>query len=113
MPQLHVIDDVKQDMSIFTDKKISLMNCRPRPSPKVLGDRNKLRTPWKWECSVFKHFRADDERLLNKCFELDWSRTKIPRLIKDEAERTAVKELLRKNYRWFRESYKWVAGIDP
>jgi NLR family CARD domain-containing protein 3 len=51
--------------------------------------------------------------LLSKCFELDWSRTKIARLIKDENERAQVKELLRKNYRWFRESYKYISGLDP
>lgn len=89
------------------------MNCHPRPSPKFLGDRSKLRTPWNWSLSVFKHFKADNEALLNKCFELDWSRTKIARLIKDENERQTVKELLRKNYKWFRESYKYISGIDP
>jgi len=89
------------------------MQCHPRPSPKYLGDRQKLRTPWNWSLSVFKHFKYDDERMLANCFELDWSRTKIERLIKDEVERAEVKELLKKNYKWFRESYKYISGLDP
>ena len=63
------------------------MKCLPRPSPKALGKRNKVRDAWKFSKSVFKNYRKDDETLLNSCFELDWSRTKIERLVKDENER--------------------------
>lgn len=89
------------------------MTCHPRPSPKFLGDRNRLRTPWNFQLSVFKHFKTDSDKVINECFELDWSRTKIGRLIKDDNERTAVKEILRPYYRWFKDSYKWVASMDP
>jgi cellulose synthase/poly-beta-1,6-N-acetylglucosamine synthase-like glycosyltransferase len=89
------------------------MQCVPRPSPKFLGNRHRLRTPWNFQLSVFKHFKKDDERLLNDCFELDWSRTKVERLIKDDAERARVKQILKANYKWFRESYKFISGLDP
>lgn len=89
------------------------MKCVPRPSPKILGNRYKLRTPWDFSLSVFLPYIADYDALLTRCFELDWSRTKIERLIKDDLELDKVKQLCRHNYKWFRESYKFISAIDP
>ena len=89
------------------------MNCVPRPSPKELGNRKNIKELWKFSKSVFKNFKKDDETLLNNCFILDWSRTKVERLIKDEKEKDALKEILKANYKWFRESYKYISGLDP
>jgi hypothetical protein len=50
--------------------------------------------------------------ILQKCFELDWSRTKIDKIIKDEEQREKVKQLMRSNYKWFRESYKAISAIE-
>jgi hypothetical protein len=89
------------------------MNCVPRPSPKYLGNRTKIRTPWNFTLSVFKPYIPDNEGLLLRCFELDWSRTKIERLIKDPEQLDKVKNLCRHNYKWFRESYKFITAVDP
>jgi len=89
------------------------MQCHPRPSPKYLDNRLKLRTPWDFGLSVFRPYIADHDALLTKCFELDWSRTKVERLIKDDEQRAKLKEICRKNYKYFRESYKYMAATDP
>jgi hypothetical protein len=58
---LHVHEVEGQDTDTFDSEKYQMMKCYPRPSPKFLGDRNKLRTPWNWSLSVFKHFKSDTE----------------------------------------------------
>lgn len=62
---------------------------------------------------MFKNFKPDDEKLLNNCFEMDWSKTKVERLIKDDKERELLKQVVKAHYKWFRESYKYISGIDP
>jgi hypothetical protein len=89
------------------------MNCWPRPSPKALGNRIKIRTPWNFNFSVFKPYKPDNEGLLNSCFEIDWNRTKINRLIKDESTLNELKVITRKHYKLFRESYKYITALDP
>ena len=89
------------------------MRCWPRPSPKALGNRIKIRTPWNFNLSVFKPYRPDSEVTLDMCFELDWSRTKIDRLIKDVTTLNELKVITRKHYRLFRESYKYITALDP
>ena len=89
------------------------MNCVPRPGPKGLGNRNKVRTPWDFRLSCFAAYRIDSTRLLNDCFEMDWNRTKVARIVKNDEERDRVKTYIRSIYKWFREMYKFAAGSDP
>lgn len=85
----------------------------PRPPPKELDGRKKLRTPWKFNLSIFRDYKVDNAKLLDNCFEADWSNSKIDRIVKDEAEQNQVKKLLKQNYSKFRESYKQLSGVDP
>eukprot|EP00347_Sterkiella_histriomuscorum_P011119 403373687 len=56
--------------------------------------------------SVFRNFRDDDEELLRKIFELDFSYSKIARIIKNnEEELQNVKELFWSNYIRLRNIY--------
>jgi len=89
------------------------MNCVPRPGPKGLGNRNKVRTPWDFTLSVFASYKIDSTRLLNDCFEADWNRTKVNRIVKNDEERERFKTYLRSIYKWFREVYKFYSGSDP
>lgn len=89
------------------------MNAVPRPGPKGLGNRNKVRTPWDFSLSVFAPYKPDTTRLLNDCFEADWDRTKILRIVKNEEERERLKTYVRSVYKWFREVYKFTSGSDP
>lgn len=59
----------------------------PRPPPKDLLNRNKLRTPWKYSLSVFRDYKTDNPKIYDQCFEFDWENCKIARLVKDDNER--------------------------
>ena len=49
------------------------MKVVPRPKPVILKGRIKLKTPWDFFKSVFKQYRVDGQKLLDDCFEFDWS----------------------------------------
>lgn len=89
------------------------MHCVPRPGPKGLGKRSQVRTPWDFSLSVFAAYKPDTTKLLNDCFEKDWARTKVDRIVKDEEERERLKTYVRSIYKWFREVYKFFSGSDP
>ena len=84
----------------------------PRPGPKGLGSRNKLRTPWDFNLSCFASYKPDNARLINQCFETDWARTKVDRIVKNEEERERFKTYCRSIYKWFRDMYKFASGTD-
>ena len=92
---------------------IGNMNCVPRPGPKGLGNRSKVRTPWNFSLSVFASYKIDTPKMLNDCFEVDWARTKVDKIVKDPEEREELKAYVRSVYKHFREVYKFVAGSDP
>ena len=92
---------------------IDNMNCVPRPGPKGLGNRNKVREPWNFSLSVFANYKVDSEKLLNDCFEIDWKRTKIEKIVKNVEDRENFKTYCRSIYKYFREVYKFVSGSDP
>jgi hypothetical protein len=48
----------------------------------------KIKTPWDVKKSVFRDYIPDNEILLAKCFEFDWSNSKIHKIIKEEKEKT-------------------------
>ena len=70
----------------------------PRPPPKKIRGLRREKTPWDIKKSVFKDYVADHEALLTKCFEFDWSNSKIHKIIKDNQEKELVKQYLRSIY---------------
>ena len=62
---------------------------------------------------MFSQYKADNAALLNDCFEKDWNRTKVEKIVKDEESREEFKTYLRSIYKYFREVYKFVSGSDP
>ena len=89
------------------------MKCIPRPGTKDLGIRHKLRTPWDFKLSVFHSYMDDTAELLDNCFEKDWNRTRVARIVKNETDRAELKSYCRSIYKHFREFYKFIAGSDP
>jgi len=70
----------------------------PRPPPKKIRGLRREKTPWDIKKSVFKDYVADHEAFLTKCFEFDWSNSKIHKIIKDNQEKELVKQYLRSIY---------------
>mmetsp|Transcript_17127 Transcript_17127/g.16800 ORF Transcript_17127/g.16800 Transcript_17127/m.16800 type:complete len:204 (+) Transcript_17127:389-1000(+) len=89
------------------------MKCIPRPPPKFMVGRERLKTPWDFFKSVFRTYKPDDKKTLNGCFEIDWDNTKIGKVIKNGDELVAVKRYLKENYKAFRETYKYYSAVAP
>ena len=51
--------------------------------------------------------------MLKKCFEMDWSCSRIPRMIKKDDDLEKVKKLLYSVYRQYKETYKYYASLSP
>ena len=92
---------------------IDNLNAVPRPGIKGLGNREKMREPWDFSLSVFAKYKYDSPKLLDDCFEMDWKRTKVEKIVKNEEDRENLKTYFRSIYKYFREVYKFVAGSDP
>lgn len=113
IPFTNILESLKQTTGVLDKSVLESRMALPRPEPKDLGGREKLRTPWKMNQSVFKDYKVDTQKLLDACFEQDWKNSKIDRIVKDEEEQAEMKKLLKANYLGFRESYKQLSGIDP
>ena len=44
---------------------------------------------------------------------MDWGRSKMDRIVKNEEQLEQLKNYLRSIYKYFREMYKYMAGVDP
>jgi len=75
------------------------MLCVPRPAPKNLKGREKVKTPWDFNKSVFRDYKPDNPQKLEECFEFDWSCSKIEKVVKSEEEIAKTKEYLRGIYK--------------
>ncbi|CAG9323140.1 unnamed protein product [Blepharisma stoltei] len=87
-------------------------------SPKPRVPRRKfvplvVKRAWGIPISIFKDYKFDDEELLRKCFEFDWERSKIPKLVKDPEEQTKVSKMLWEAYRVIKEVYKYYSSLSP
>ena len=110
--RVNIIENIAATKTIYTKEYIEEMKAEPRPGDKFLGKRQLVRTPWDFSLSCFRTYKPDTNALLLKCFELDWSRMKLPRAIKED-EKEELKEFMRSKYKYFREVYKYLAGVDP
>eukprot|EP00359_Climacostomum_virens_P001679 CAMPEP_0204897674 /NCGR_PEP_ID=MMETSP1397-20131031/869_1 /ASSEMBLY_ACC=CAM_ASM_000891 /TAXON_ID=49980 /ORGANISM="Climacostomum Climacostomum virens, Strain Stock W-24" /LENGTH=860 /DNA_ID=CAMNT_0052065451 /DNA_START=87 /DNA_END=2668 /DNA_ORIENTATION=+ len=89
-----------------------LLDIQPRiPNTYIPPNIARPKTPWSIPISLFKNYKFDSDDLYKKCFEFDWKCCKVPKLIKDEAELSAVKEILRTQYKYIKECYKFFSAI--
>jgi len=82
---------------------------------KTLGVRSTQRTPWIFKKSAFRLYKEDDKKILDKCFEFDWSYILSHvegKLIKEEDQLKMVKKIIKENYKLLRDAYKMNAGQD-
>jgi len=66
--------------------------------------------PWTLEQSSFRFYDKDSEEILDKCFEHDWSLSRVNKLIKSEEELPIVKRVFKQNYTKIKEIYKLYAA---
>lgn len=89
------------------------MEVLPRPTPREPKKRRRARTPWDFKKSVFADYHPDSDDLLEKCFEKDYSYSRISRIVKKPEQEIKIKAYLRENYKFLRECYKFYAAISP
>jgi len=102
----------------LVDKSIDLLHIEaklhtiPRPAPKLYSPTViTQKRIWGIPISIFKDYRFDNDHTFNQCFDFDWERTKIPKLVKDVAQQNEIRKMLRANYRAFREAYKHYSSF--
>lgn len=76
-------------------------------------DTESSEAEWDIRGSVFWGYIPDDDDIVARCFEYDWARTKIPRIIKKEDELEKIRVFLKSIYKPIREVYKYYAGVSP
>jgi len=113
VPKTNIIDNVVQFRQLITKTYLTSLACIPRPPAKIVPHKKRVRTPWTIPKSLFATYKLDDEELLTKCFENDWMRCKIPKIVKDEEELAKTKKSLRKAYKVIRELYKYYSAFEP
>lgn len=72
-----------------------------------------IHIPWSYEKSIFKEWKKDNTSILDSCFEIDWKRSKIEKLIKNKDEMNEFKEFLRSKYKDIKETYKNYSSYFP
>lgn len=113
VPQTNILANVIAENTPITQTIVQQMSWYPRPPPKNLAQRARVKTPWSWFKSVFKDYRRDTPQMLDDWFEFDWSMCKLPRIIKSPDELEAIKAFLKQQYKGLRELYKYYAAVSP
>ena len=68
---------------------------------------------WGIPISIFKDYKFDSPELLSKCFEYDWSHSRIARVVKDAFDLQKIKSYLSGIYTTLKEIYKYYSSISP
>lgn len=70
---INVTENIKQWRKVYTKEYVKTLLWVPRPPPKALVLKERLKTPWDFFNSVFKDYKPDNPKILNDWFEFDWS----------------------------------------
>lgn len=95
IPGTNILDNLIQSREVITKTYLEDLTVMPRPPQKKIKGIHREKTPWDFKKSVFKDYIPDNELILAKCFEFDWSNSKIQKIIKDEKEKEKVMHYLR------------------
>lgn len=87
----------------FSDNANTELNSVPRPEiyeyTPLPGDVPEPDIPpWQLENSIFAGFIQDSPELLSKCFEADWSNSKLTKLFKSDVNKFTCKEMIKEEY---------------
>ena len=67
------------------------VSIKPRVArEKYTVEETVIKKKWDFNKSIFKDWKKDSEKLLDKCFKFDWENTRIEGLVKDPEQ---IKEL--------------------
>lgn len=64
---------------------------------------------WHRGISVFRDYIPDSDELDNRCFEFDWSTSKLPKLLEKFSDVDECKKMLASTYPLIRRAYKYLS----
>jgi len=88
VPGTNIIENLIQTKTIINQTFIEDLTILPRPPPKKIKLLKREKTPWDFKKSVFKDYVPDNEEILAKCFETDWTNSKIMKVVKDQEQQS-------------------------
>ncbi|KRX01621.1 hypothetical protein PPERSA_00328 [Pseudocohnilembus persalinus] len=90
-------------------------NVKPRiRDPEFIPDKKKkTKKKWTFPISLMYKWKPDTEDLIAKCFDFDWSLSRILKVIKKEDELEKVRVFLKERYQYFKNTYKYYATLNP
>lgn len=88
------------------------LGLEPRHPRKKHMQANK-KHEWGIPVSIFKDYKFDNDELLGKCFEYDWNKSKVTKIVKDQYELQKIKTYLSSKYKIIKEIYKYYSSISP
>ena len=94
-------------------KRIQELNLQPR-TPEIIyvaPENVVIRPAWKYQFSAFRDYRADNQALLDRCFEVDWENTRIAKIVKSLDDLKNIRALLYDIYKQLKDCYKYYAAI--
>lgn len=100
VPKTNILKNVIQNRELITETLLREMIVKPRPPPKLLHKRERLKTPWDFFKSVFKDYKPDKPALMNECFEFDWECSKIEKVVKLPEDVFKIKAFLKSKYKY-------------
>ena len=108
--------DIKINKKVIEDEEYKyLPTILPRTPEKVyIPPTDKVaKRIWTFPISIFRDWKRDDESMINKCFEQDWSNCRASKLVKNEDDLMKVKERWRQSYRHYKECYRYYSALNP
>ena len=109
---VNVTDPIYQQRMPLDGKRRIFLQAKPR---QIFTAAEGIRpaSPWSLAKSFFAKYKADNEMILNKCFDFDWNCSSLNRMVKDPDNNAKVKAFLRSKYMLIRETYKHLSCVAP
>ncbi|CAD8110051.1 unnamed protein product [Paramecium primaurelia] len=106
-----------QHFSLMNKKQVKSLTSDYLNAQNIIQDPPELQNQieiWSFSISIwFKDFEFENEDLLRKCFEYDWSYSKISDIITNQDVVKDVGNLIWKNYKMIKETYKQYSSYSP
>lgn len=116
MENVNYVKKNKHFRIIDTEEYKPQVSVLPRtPDPIYIPPKlKKQKRVWTFPISIWaKDFKFDTEDLLKKCFEKDFSCSKISKIVKNPDELLEIKNVLWGYYRLIKETYKQYSSYSP
>lgn len=93
--------------------RVAELHLAPRtPEVEYVAPENVvIRPDWKYQYSAFRDYRPENQALLDRCFEVDWENTRIPKIVKGLDDQRNIRMLLYAIYKQIKDCYKYFAAI--